>query len=80
MPTSLAFLHDHGCQLCGAGRAAPYAGDGIPLSRLAGPAGRHHLPTDPHGLLYLVRTTPTLLPISGKAQKSSGTGYTHHLL
>lgn len=55
VPARVAFFHDHGGQLCDAGRPAADARGGIPLSRLAGPASCHHLPPVADAVLHLVR-------------------------
>lgn len=58
MLARMAFFHDHGGQFCGVGWSAADARGGIPLSRLAGTPGCHHLPPPADAVLHLVRKRP----------------------
>lgn len=64
LPARVALFHEHGGLLPDAGRAAADARRSLPMSRLAGPPGCHHLPARADAVLHLVSTPASLLPHS----------------
>lgn len=54
LPSGVAVFHEHGGVLPGAGRPAAGARGRLPVPRLAGPPGRHHLPARADAVLHLV--------------------------
>lgn len=54
LPARLAVFHEHGGLLPDAGRPAADACHSLPVPRLAGPPGCHHLPARADAVLHLV--------------------------
>lgn len=65
----MAVFREHGGLLPDAGRPAADACRSLPVPRLAGPSGRHHLPARANAVLHLVSYHPCITASSQQDEK-----------
>lgn len=69
LPARVEVFHKHGGLLPDAGRPAADARRSLPVPRLAGPPGCHHLPTRADAVLHLVSRHTCITASSQQADK-----------